>query len=87
MYLIFIAWIYVAVMMALAEGTSAQGTWLGALFTLILYGLLPLAILMYILHGPARRRARAQNSSAQTNESPQTATGSQAPGVPPVGKE
>ena len=58
MYLVAIAWIYVVVMMALAEGLSPQGSWLGAFFTLLLYGLLPLGIVLYILGTPARRRAR-----------------------------
>lgn len=58
MYLIPIAWLYVVLMMAVAEAMSAQGTLLGAFFTLLLYGLLPLGIVMYILGSPARRRAR-----------------------------
>ena len=58
MYLVAIAWIYVVVMMALAEGLSPQGSWLGAFFTLLLYGVLPLGIVLYILGSPARRRAR-----------------------------
>ena len=58
MYLIAIAWMYVVVMMALAEALSAQGTVLGALFTLLLYGALPLSIVMYLLGTPMRRRAR-----------------------------
>lgn len=44
MYLVLIAWLYVTVMMAVAEATSAQGTLLGAGITFVLYGLLPIAI-------------------------------------------
>ena len=58
MYLIAVAWTYVVVLMALAEGLSAEGTWLGAFFTLLLYGALPLAITLYLMATPARRRAR-----------------------------
>lgn len=58
MYLVAIAWMYVVVMMTIAEATSPQGTLLGAFFTLLLYGLLPLSIVMYLLGTPARRRAR-----------------------------
>ncbi len=58
MYLIAIAWTYIVVLMALAEGLSSQGTWLGAFFTLLLYGALPLAITLYLVMTPARRRAR-----------------------------
>jgi Na+/serine symporter len=57
MYLIAIGWIYVVLMMALAEALSPQGTVLGAFFTFVLYGVLPLAILLYILGTPARKRA------------------------------
>jgi NADH:ubiquinone oxidoreductase subunit 6 (subunit J) len=58
MYLVAIGWLYVAVMMALAEAVSSQGSVLGALFTFLLYGLLPVAIVMYLLGTPARRAAR-----------------------------
>lgn len=61
MYLIAIAWMYVVVMMTIAEAASPGGTLLGAFFTFLLYGLLPLSILMYILGTPGRkRRIKAQ---------------------------
>ena len=56
MYLIVIAWFYVTVMMALAEAASPQGSILGAIVTFTLYGLLPMAIVIYILGTPARKR-------------------------------
>lgn len=58
MTLVAIAWIYVVLMMAAAEALSSQGTLLGAVFTFVLYGVLPLSVLMYILGTPGRRRAR-----------------------------
>ena len=58
MYLVMIGWMYVVVMMAAAEATSTTGSLLGALVTFVLYGVLPLAIVMYLLYTPARRRAR-----------------------------
>ncbi|MBA4218358.1 MAG: hypothetical protein IIA03_06280 [Proteobacteria bacterium] len=58
MYLVAIAWAYIALMMAAAEATSPQGTLLGAFFTLLLYGVLPLGLLFYILGTPGRRRRR-----------------------------
>ena len=58
MYLVAIAWIYVVLMMAVAEALSSQGTVLGAFFTFALYGALPLAIVLYIGGTPARKRAR-----------------------------
>lgn len=58
MYLVAIAWMYVVVMMTVVEATSPNGTVLGAIVTLVLYGALPLGIVLYILGTPARRRAR-----------------------------
>jgi hypothetical protein len=58
MYLIAIAWIYVVLMMAVAEATSSQGTVLGAVITFLLYGVMPLALVLYIFGTPARKRAR-----------------------------
>ena len=61
-----IAWMYVVVMMAAAEASSSTGTLLGALFTLLLYGVLPLALVLYLLNTPARRaRRRAAEASAR----------------------
>ena len=56
MHLVAIAWIYVTLMMAVAEANSPDGSVTGALFTFVLYGVGPLAIVLYILGTPARRR-------------------------------
>jgi hypothetical protein len=58
MHIVALAWIFVVVLMALAEATSTQGSLLGALITLLLYGALPLGIVLYVLGTPARARAR-----------------------------
>lgn len=58
MYLVAIGWMYVAVLMAVVEGLSSQGTWVGAFFTFLLYGLLPVSVLLYIMGTPLRRKAR-----------------------------
>ncbi len=58
MYLMAIAWIYVVLLMALAEGFSDGGSWLGATITFLLYGALPLGIALYLFAAPARRGAR-----------------------------
>ena len=57
MYLIAIAWIYVVLMMSIVEATNSTGTLLGGLITFLLYGLLPLSLVLYILRTPARKRA------------------------------
>ena len=58
MYLVAIGWLYVALMMAVAEAVHSQGSLLGAVFTFVLYGLGPVALMMYLLGTPARRNAR-----------------------------
>ena len=58
MHLVALAWMYVVLMMAVAEAMAPTSTLLGAFFTLLLYGLLPLVIVLYILATPARKRAR-----------------------------
>ena len=65
MYLVLIAWFYVALMMAVAEATSPVGTVLGAVFTFLLYGALPMLVVGYILGTPARKRARLAREAAQ----------------------
>jgi len=57
MYLIAIAWMYVVLMMSVAEATNTTGTVLGALITFFLYGVLPLFLVLYIMRTPARKRA------------------------------
>ncbi len=69
MYLVVIAWLYVTVMMAVAEATSSTGSVLGAIFTFLLYGALPLSIVVYILGTPGRKRAlRARQIAEQQAE-------------------
>lgn len=58
MYLVVIGWMYVVLMMAVVEALSPSGTVLGALFTFLLYGLVPLGIVVYIGMTPARKRAQ-----------------------------
>lgn len=65
MYLVPIAWMYVVLMMTIAEALSSQGTLLGAFFTFVLYGLLPLGIVLYLMGTPTRRRARRAAQAAE----------------------
>lgn len=69
MYLIAIAWLYVAVLMAVVEAASPQGSLLGAFFTLMLYGALPLGLLLFIAGTPARRRMR-HRAEAEAQQAP-----------------
>lgn len=58
MHIVAAGWAYVVLMMVLAEALGPGGSLLGAVVTLLLYGVLPLAIVLYV--GGARRRARAR---------------------------
>lgn len=80
MYLVAIAWIYVVLMMAVAEAMSPQGTVLGAVVTLLLYGVGPLALLLYILGTPHRRRRRLAAEAQVAVEATEAVAESAAPG-------
>nr|WP_230408692.1 hypothetical protein [Undibacterium flavidum] len=51
MYLIAIAWIYVVLLMSLAESSILAGV-----MTFIFYCIIPLGLVLYILSSPARKR-------------------------------
>ncbi|MET3494674.1 hypothetical protein [Variovorax boronicumulans] len=82
-HLIVIGWLYVVVMMAVAEATNTNGTVLGAIFTFLLYGLGPVALVVYLMGTPGRRRAikereaqaqeAARLAAHQANEAARTA--------------
>lgn len=94
MYIVIIGWLYVALMMAVAEATNSTGTVLGGIVTFVLYGALPAGLVAYILATPARKRAikareAAELGARQAAASPQPdARGEPAADpVPPVRKE
>lgn len=84
MYLVAIGWLYVALMMAIAEATNTNGSVLGGIFTFILYGLLPTGLLMYLLGTPARRQRIKARETAELEawRAAQAAAG--APTPPPA---
>lgn len=96
---VIVGWLYVALMMSLAEGTHPSGTAAGAMFTFLLYGAAPVALVSYILMTPARRRAikareKAEQETRRTAGRPGTALGepdgggeAPADAVAPVRKE
>ncbi len=91
MYLVVIGWLYVALMMAVAEATSPIGTVVGAVFTFVLYGAGPVALVVYVMDTPRRRRAIRAREAAQRDAagSGEPDAGRQAPADPvaPVRKE
>jgi hypothetical protein len=87
MYIVPIAWLYVTVMMAVAEATNTTGTLLGGLITFVLYGLLPVSLVVYVMGAPARRRAikakeRAELQAARAASALEPDAGSQAASEP-----
>ena len=96
MYIVAIAWMFVVVLMAAAEATSAQGTVLGALITFLMYGALPLGLVLYIMGTPMRRQRRAEQEAQPTLDAGVPSPSSSAPNgggvaagdaVPPERKE
>ena len=68
MYLVVIAWMYVVLMMSAAEATSSNGTVLGAIVTLLLYGVAPVILVVYLMGAPARNKAiKKRDAEARAN--------------------
>lgn len=65
MYLVVIGWLYVVLMMAVAEATNSTGSVLGAIVTFFLYGLLPVVLVVYLMRTPARRKAIKAREAAE----------------------
>jgi hypothetical protein len=92
MYIVAIAWMYVALMMAVAEATNTNGTVLGAIVTFILYGLLPVALVVYLMRSPGRKRAIKEKEALeaqllQPNTASHTPAATEFDGVAPVRKK
>jgi hypothetical protein len=60
MFIVAIGWMYVVLMMSIAEENAVAGV-----MTFILYGLLPVAILLYISGGGKRKRRRIAEQQRQ----------------------
>ena len=102
MYIVPIAWIYVALMMSVAEATATNGTVMGAVFTFVLYGLLPVGLVLYIMGTPGRKRAlharqaeerlayealQAARAAPASGDAPDAGSHTPADAVAPVRKE
>lgn len=92
MYIIPIAWLYVAVMMAIAEATNSNGSILGAIVTFVFYGLLPIGLILYFMGAPGRKRAirardAAELQAAQANAATTPANDTQASLQPDAGSQ
>jgi membrane protein implicated in regulation of membrane protease activity len=76
-----VGWLYVTLMMAVAEANHPQGSVLGAMFTFLLYGAAPVALIVYLMGRPARRAARRRREQANEQQ------GSAGSGQPDAGGE
>ncbi len=86
MYILAIGWFYVALMMALAEATNANGSVLGGMVTFVCYGVMPVGLLVYFMGGPTRRRKREQERArGAATHSVQPDAGGHAPGTTETG--
>jgi len=93
--LVVVGWLYVVLLMAVAEATNSNGTVLGAIFTFLMYGMGPVAIVVYIMGTPGRKRAlkareaaeRQAREAAAASAQPDAGSQPAAAAVPPVRKE
>ena len=83
MYIVVIAWMYVVLMMSVAEATNSSGSVLGAVITFVLYGLLPISIVVYVMGTGARRKARQAAEAAEAAIVPAAITRSTVPSTAP----
>jgi len=83
MYIVPIAWIYVALLMSMAEATNTNGTVLGACITFVLYGVMPVGIMVYIMGTPSRKR-RIREQEARDREAYLARSGHSPSGVVPL---
>ena len=101
MYLVVIAWLYVVLMMSVAEATDGRSSVVGAILTFFFFGLIPVALVVYLMFASRQRKLRkareaAERESAVLGDTPSERppeAGGHAPAappqdsVPPVGKE
>lgn len=60
MYIVAIAWLYVAVLAAAADTTL-----IGGILTFVFYGVAPLSLFLWLFGTPARRRRSAQRTLSE----------------------
>jgi hypothetical protein len=65
MHIVAIAWIYVVLMMSITERSVIAG-----IMTFLLYGVFPLAVILYLMGAPQRRRRRSEAEKSAPDASP-----------------
>ncbi|MFH1494224.1 MAG: hypothetical protein ABIG70_05460 [Pseudomonadota bacterium] len=69
MYIVAIGWLYVVVMMSVTETSFIAG-----LMTFLFYGLIPLAIFLWLFGTPQRRRSMAAKQNTDQPDGTDTKT-------------
>lgn len=93
MYLVVIGWLYVAVMLAAAQATHSNSSLLSAIFTFFLFGLMPVALLLYLTKNWGKKSntsphvTEASAPSAAPDGAGHAPSGTEATGIAPVRKE
>ncbi len=72
MHIVAIAWLYVVLMMSIAEHSLIAG-----IMTFLLYGALPLTIILYVMGAPQRRRKRNAEEKARRENAVHSAAAEQ----------
>jgi len=63
MYIIAVAWLYVALLAAVTDDTIV-----GGVLTFVFYGLFPLALFLWLFGTPARRRRRLAKENENSEQ-------------------
>jgi hypothetical protein len=87
MYIVVIGWLYVSMMMAVAEATNTTGTVLGAIVTFVLYGVLPVSLVVYLMATPARKKAIRAREAAEWEAQKAAAAAAAAASAAPAASE
>lgn len=77
MHIVAIGWLYVILMMSLVEQTAVAGV-----MTFVLYGLLPVTIILYLMGAPERKRRRLAAEKAAREAASQAAPAESSPEPP-----
>lgn len=77
MFIVAIGWIYVVLMMSITETSVVAGV-----MTFLFYGLLPVALLLYISGGGKRKRRRIAEEQRQAAAKQEETPGQEPPAAP-----
>jgi TRAP-type C4-dicarboxylate transport system permease small subunit len=65
MHIVAMAWIYVVLMMSITESSAIAG-----IMSFLLYGVLPVSIILYLMRTPQRKRKRAAAEKLARDSTP-----------------